>query len=132
MRRLIASGSLWESAVGFSRAVVDGEWIFVSGTTGFDHRTMTISEDVVEQAAQCLRNIQHALAEAGGSFADVVRVRYILPRAEDFEPCWPLLRECFSAAKPAATMFVAGLVDARIKIEIEVTAHRPATTETAR
>lgn len=125
-RRLIWSGSPFEAGIGYSRAVVDGDWVFVSGTTGFDYAAMTISADVVEQARQALRNIGAALADAGCSFADVVRVRYILPDAADFEPCWPVLRACFGVARPAATMFAAGLADGRIKIEIEVTARRPA------
>jgi enamine deaminase RidA (YjgF/YER057c/UK114 family) len=124
VRRLISSGSSFEREIGFSRAVVDGDWIFVSGTTGFDYRTMTISSDVVEQAEQCLSNIEQALAEAGSQLADVVRVRYILPRLEDFEPCWPVLRERFGEIRPAATMISAGLIDPRVKIEIEVTARK--------
>ena len=124
MRQLISSGSSFEREIGYSRAVVDGDWVFVSGTTGFDYETMTISDDVVKQAEQCLRNIESALKEAGSGFADVVRVRYILPRAEDFEPCWPLLRQCFGAVRPAATMISAGLSDPRMKIEIEVTARK--------
>src|SRR5690242_8600894 len=87
MRRLISSGSMFEADVGYSRAVVDGEWVFVSGTTGFDYGTMTIADGVIEQAEQALRNIVQALAEAGSSLADVVRVHYILPDAADFEPC---------------------------------------------
>lgn len=122
MRRLIGSGSSFEREIGYSRAVVDGEWVFVSGTTGFDYKTMTISSDVVEQAEQCLRNIEQALAEAGAKISDVVRVRYILPRVGDFEPCWPVLRMHFGDSRPAATMISAGLIDPRVKIEIEVTA----------
>ncbi|MGB6944286.1 MAG: RidA family protein [Bryobacteraceae bacterium] len=106
----------------YSRAVVDGDWVFVSGTTGFDYETMTISSDVVEQAERCLRNIEQALLEAGSRIADVVRVRYILPKVEDFEPCWPVLRKYFGDVRPAATMIAAGLSDSRMKIEIEVTA----------
>jgi len=121
-RRLISSGSRLEEQIGYSRAVVDGEWVHVSGTTGFDYAAMTISGDVVEQAAQCLRNIEAALAEAGGSLADVVRVRYLLPDRADFEPIWPLLRRAFGEARPAATMMVCGLSDPRMRIEIEVTA----------
>jgi enamine deaminase RidA (YjgF/YER057c/UK114 family) len=121
-RRTIGSGSTFEAEIGYARAVVDGEWVFVSGTTGFDYAAMTISDDVVAQAEQCLANIGTALAAAGASFADVVRVHYILPNAEDFAPCWPVLRRYFAAAPPAATMIVAGLADARMKIEIEVTA----------
>jgi enamine deaminase RidA (YjgF/YER057c/UK114 family) len=104
--------------------VLDGDWIFVSGTTGFNYETMTISGDVVMQAEQCLRNIETALGEAGAGFADVVRVRYIVPRVEDFETCWPVLRRYFGEARPAATMIAAGLIDPRVKIEIEVTARK--------
>lgn len=91
-RRLISSGSTFERDMGYSRAVTDGEWVFVSGTTGFDYGT-TIADDVVEQAEQCFRNIERALLDAGSGLSDVVRVRYILPRTEDFEPCWPVLRK---------------------------------------
>ena len=124
MHRLISSGSPFEAAIGYSRAVVDGDWIFVAGTTGFDYETMVISSDVSEQAAQTKRHVGQALAEAGGSFEDVVRVRYILPNAADFEPCWPVLRRCLGEVRPAATMIVAGLADPRMKIEVEVTARR--------
>jgi len=124
VRKLISSGSPFEADIGYSRAVVDGDWVFVSGTTGFDYDAMTISPDVREQAEQTMRNIGKALAEAGSSFADVVRVRYILPDAADFEPCWPVLRRYFGEVRPAATMIAAGLSDARMKIEVEVTVHR--------
>jgi enamine deaminase RidA (YjgF/YER057c/UK114 family) len=123
-RRLISSGSELEARIGYSRAVVDGEWVFVSGTTGFDYPTMTIAPGVVEQAEQCLANIAAALEEAGCTLADVVRVRYMLPLAEDFEPCWPLLRRAFGEVRPAATMIACGLSDPRMRIEIEVTARR--------
>jgi enamine deaminase RidA (YjgF/YER057c/UK114 family) len=121
-RRLISSGSTFEREIGYSRAVVDGEWVFVSGTTGFDYSTMTISDDLAEQTDQCLRNIQAALAEAGATLADVVRVTYVLPKAEDFRECWPVLRRYFGEIRPAAMMISAGLADARMRIEIEVTA----------
>ena len=101
---------------------MDGDWVFVSGTTGFDYTDMTISDDVAAQADQTLRNIGAALAEAGASFVDVVRVRYILPDAADFPACWPALRAAFGDVRPAATMIQAGLADPRMKIEIEVTA----------
>ena len=104
--------------------VVDGDWVHVSGTTGFDYATMTISDDVVAQAEQCLANIRTALEEAGCAFADVVRVRYLLPDRADFEPCWPLLRGAFGDVRPAATMHECGLSDPRMRIEIEVTARR--------
>ena len=124
MRRLISSGSVFERDIGYSRAVVEGEWVFVSGTTGFDYATMTISEDVAEQTEQCLKNIEEALAEAGATFAEVVRVRYILPSAADFPFCWPALRRAFGEVRPAATMIAAGLADPRMKIEIELTARQ--------
>jgi enamine deaminase RidA (YjgF/YER057c/UK114 family) len=91
-RRLVTSGSSFESEIGYSRAVVDGDWVFVSGTTGFDYATMTISDDVVTQCRQAMRNIAAALAEAGAAMGDIVRVRYILPRRDDFPPCWPVSR----------------------------------------
>jgi enamine deaminase RidA (YjgF/YER057c/UK114 family) len=122
LRRHISSGSSFEREIGYSRAVVDGDWIFVSGTTGFDYEAMTISDDVVTQAEQCFRNIQQALNEAGASLADIVRVHYILPNSADFEPCWPVLRKYLDKIRPAATMMSAGLADPRMKIEIEVTA----------
>ena len=121
-RRLISSGSTFERDIGYSRAVVDGDWVFVSGTTGFDYSTMTLPEDLVEQTDRCLRNIQAALTEAGATLADVVRVTYLLPRAEDFPQCWPVLRRYFGDVRPAATMIQAGLADPRMRIEIEVTA----------
>jgi enamine deaminase RidA (YjgF/YER057c/UK114 family) len=123
-RVLISSGSTFEAEVGYSRAVVDGDWIFVSGTTGFDYSKMTIDDDVVAQAEQCFANIAAALAQAGATLADVVRVHYILPQVADFEPCWPVLRKHFGSVRPAATMICAGLADPRMKIEIEVTARR--------
>jgi len=126
MRRLISSGSTFEEQIGYSRAVVDGDWVFVSGTTGFDYSTMTISDDVVEQAEQTMRNIAAALDEAGVSIEDVVRVRYLLPDANDFEPCWPVLRRWFGDVRPAATMMQVGLSDPRMRLEIEVTARRTA------
>ena len=124
MRRLISSGSKFEQQMGYSRAVVDGEWVFISGTTGFNYATMEISDDIAEQTAQCLRNIGETLTKAGGSFADVVRVHYILPNGAEFEKCWPALGEVFGEVRPAATVFQAGLTDPRIKIEIEVTAKK--------
>jgi enamine deaminase RidA (YjgF/YER057c/UK114 family) len=115
-----------EERIGYSRAVVDGDWVHVSGTTGFDYATMEIADDVVEQARRCVANIATALEEAGVCFADVVRVRYLLPDPDDFEPCWPVLRGAFGEARPAATMMACGLIDPRVRIEIEVTARRRA------
>lgn len=121
-RRHISSGSTFEAQIGYSRAVVDGDWVFVSGTTGFDYALMTISDDVLEQVEQCLKNVQSALQQAGSSMSDVVRVTYVLPNRADFEPCWPILHKYFGDVRPAAMMISAGLADPRMKIEIEVTA----------
>jgi len=121
-RRLITSGSRFESEIGYSRAVVDGDWIFVSGTTGYDYATMTLASGVVAQCEQTLRNIEAALRQAGATMADIVRVQYILPRREDFPLCWPVLKRYLGEARPAATMIQAGLADPAILIEIEVTA----------
>jgi len=121
-RRLISSGSKFEQDVGYSRAVVEGEWVFVSGTTGFDYDTMTISDNLLDQTEQCLKNIQAALRQAGADFADVVRVNYIVPKGERFSDCWPVLRKYFGASRPAMTMISADLLDPRMQIEIEVTA----------
>ena len=120
-RRQISSGSTFEAEIGYSRAIVDGDMIWVSGTTGFNYETMTISPDVVEQADQTFRNIAAAMAQAGFSLADVVRVTYIFPRAEDFEPCWPVLRKYLGETRPAATAIIANLIDPRMKIEVQVT-----------
>jgi enamine deaminase RidA (YjgF/YER057c/UK114 family) len=121
-RTRISSGSTFERDIAYSRAVVQGDWVFVSGTTGFDYGAMTIADGVEAQAEQCLKNIAAALQQAGASMADVVRVRYILPDAADFPRCWPALRRWFGEVRPAATMIAAGLADPRMKIEIEVTA----------
>ena len=124
MRKLISSGSRFEDEVGYSRAVVDGEWVFVSGTTGFDYSTMSIASGLLDQTVQCQKNIAAALRQAGSSLADVVRVTYILPDAADFPECWPVLRKHFGQIRPAATMISAGLADPRMRIEIEVTARK--------
>jgi enamine deaminase RidA (YjgF/YER057c/UK114 family) len=121
-RQHISSGSPFEEQIGYSRAVVAGDWVFVSGTTGFDYATMRISDDVVQQAEQCFLNIQAALQQAGASLDDVVRVNYVLPDASLFEACWPVLRKHLGRARPAAMMVSAGLLDPRMKIEVEVTA----------
>jgi enamine deaminase RidA (YjgF/YER057c/UK114 family) len=123
-RTLISSGSPFEEQIAYSRAVVQGDWIFVSGTTGFDYSTMSISPFVETQARQCLENISQALHKAAASLADVVRVHYIHPNGSDFEKCWPVLREYFGNVRPAATMISAQLLDPRMLIEIEVTALR--------
>ena len=121
-RQWISSGSTYEEQIGYSRAVVVGDWVFVSGTTGFDYATMTIADDVVAQTEQCFQNMAAALAQAGCTLGDVVRVNYVLPEGRDFEACWPVLRKYLGKAKPAAMVITAGLLDPRMKIEIEVTA----------
>ena len=121
-RTLISSGSPFEAQIGYSRAVAQGDWVFVSGTTGFDYSTMTISDRLEEQTEQALRNIEAALRQAGAALRDVVRVTYVLPRGEDFPRCWPILRKYLGEARPAAMMICAGLSDPRMQIEIEVTA----------
>jgi enamine deaminase RidA (YjgF/YER057c/UK114 family) len=121
-RKFISSGSTFEAQIGYSRAVVAGDWVFVSGTTGFDYSTMTIADDLVEQTEQCLQNIQAALRQAGAGIRDVVRVTYVLPNGAEFEQCWPVLQKYFGDVRPAAMMISAGLADPRMKIEIEVTA----------
>ncbi len=121
-RRLISSGSTFEQQIGYSRAVVAGDWVFVSGTTGFDYSVMSISDDLLDQTEQCLKNIEAALRDADASLQDVVRVTYVLPDAAQFEQCWPVLRKYFGDVRPAAMMIAAGLADPRMKIEIEVTA----------
>ncbi len=124
MRQTISSGSTFERDIGYSRAVVDDDYVFISGTTGFNYADMSISDDVVEQARQAVINIEQALLQAGSNLQQVVRVRYIFPDRADFEPCWPVLREAFGKAAPAATMLVAGLYDPAMRLEIEATARR--------
>ena len=121
-RKLISSGSSFEAKIGYSRAVVAGDWIFVSGTTGFDYATMKIADDLATQTDQCLKNIDAALRQAGSSLKDVVRVTYVLPNGAEFQQCWPVLQKYFGEVRPAAMMISAGLADPSMKIEIEVTA----------
>lgn len=121
-RQLISSGSSFEREIGYSRAVVQGDWVFVSGTTGFDYATMSIAEGVADQTEQCLKNIESALQQAGASLKDVVRVTYVVPDSAAFPDCWPVLRKYFGDIRPAAMMISAGLADPRMRIEIEVTA----------
>lgn len=125
-RKLISSGSTFEHDIGYSRAVVAGEWVFVSGTTGFDYSTMTIADGLLEQTEQCLKNVVAALEQAGSCLQDVVRVTYVLPNGAEFPDCWPILRKYFGEIRPAAMMISAGLADPRMRIEIEVTAMKSA------
>jgi len=121
-RKLISSGSTFEQEIGYSRAVAQGDWVFVSGTTGFDYSTMTLADGIQAQTEQCLKNIESALQQAGSSLKDVVRVTYVLPDAKEFPECWPILRKYFGEERPAAMMISANLLDPRMRIEIEVTA----------
>ena len=123
-RHLISSGSTFEAIAGYSRAVVYGDDVFVSGTTGFDYARMTIEDDPLAQTHQCFRNIAEALAHAGCTLDEVVRVRYLLTDAALFDALAPVFGQYFHRARPAATAMVVGLVDPRMKIEIEVTARR--------
>ncbi|MCE8007884.1 RidA family protein [Aestuariivita sp.] len=113
------SGGLYEDKVGYCRAVVAGGFVHVAGTTA---QGTDIPEDVVGQCRSALATIRSALTEAGSSMADVVRVTYMLPDRQEFEPCWPLLAEAFGDNPPAATMIECGLLDPKYRIEIEVTA----------
>jgi enamine deaminase RidA (YjgF/YER057c/UK114 family) len=126
-KQLISSGSTFEAEIGYSRAVVAGEWVFVSGTTGFDYSSMTIAEGLLEQTEQCFKNIASALQQAGANLSDVVRVTYVLPNGSEFPDCWPVLRKYFGEVRPAAMMICAGLADPRMRIEIEVTAMKQRT-----
>ena len=121
----ISTGSPFERQIGYSRAVVTDGWVFVAGTTGYDYATMTMPESVVDQCSNALRTIEQALADAGASLDDVVRVRYILPNKGDWPACCPVTSNAFATARPAATMLVADLQEAELKIEIEVTARLP-------
>ncbi|MDX1737622.1 MAG: RidA family protein [Alphaproteobacteria bacterium] len=125
----ISSGSTYEELAGYSRLVVDGEMIYVSGTTGTDYSNMTLSDDVAEQTHQTFRNIASALAQVDSSLDDVLRVQYTITDKAYFEQVAPIWGEYFKVARPAATCVVAGLIDDRMKIEIEVTARRGAGQE---
>lgn len=122
MRKLISTGSPFERTAGYSRAVVQGDWCFVAGTTGYDYATMTMPDGVVEQARNCLATIASALAKGGFSMADVVRAHYYVTDKEFVHRVYPVLGETFGEIRPAATMIVCGLAEPEMKIEIEVTA----------
>lgn len=125
-RKLISSGSEFENEIGYSRAVVDGDYVFVSGTTGYNYQDMSISDCVLDQAEQCFLNIKNALQEAGSSIENIVRVNYIFPNKSNFKPCWPVFKKYLGHVKPAATMIEAGLLEPEMKLEIQVTARRNA------
>jgi enamine deaminase RidA (YjgF/YER057c/UK114 family) len=121
-RQLINSGSIFEEQVSFSRAVVVGQMVFISGCTGYDYATNIISDDIVEQTEQTFKNIENALTKANASFKDVVRVQYILKDTDEWERCWPIFKKYFGEIKPACTVICAKLTGEKLKIEIEVTA----------
>jgi len=131
-RRLISSGSRFEAEIGYSRAVVDGNLVFVSGTTGYDYATMTIAPGVAEQCERAIANIAAALDEAGATLADVVRLLFIVPDRADWEPCWPVLRRHFGDSRPASTLIHAGLQTPEMRIEIEATARLRAPSPSGR
>lgn len=114
----ISSGGEFEAKIGYCRAVVAGGWVHVAGTVGQ-------GDDVTQQCRSALVTIKKALSEAGASFADVVRVTFMLPDRAEFEPCWPILREFFGDNPPATSMIECGLIDPKFRIEIEVTAYLP-------
>lgn len=124
--RLISSGSVFETQVGYSRAVIDGDWVFVSGCTGFDYQTMAISDDIGEQTHQAFRNVQSALTLAGAKLSDIVRIRYYLVNQADWPSTAPILGQYMAEIRPAATALICGLIDPRMKIEVEVTAKKRA------
>ena len=123
-RRLISTGSPFEAQAGYSRAVVSGEWCFVAGTTGYDYATMTMPDDVAEQARNALATIRAALEEGGFAMEDIVRARYIVTDRALVPTVYAVLGEAFGTIRPAATMIVAGLAEPEMRVEIEVTAHR--------
>jgi enamine deaminase RidA (YjgF/YER057c/UK114 family) len=123
-RQLISSGSKFEEEIGYSRAVVDGDFIFLSGTTGYDYATMTIADDVVAQCEQCFKNIAAALAKADATLDDIMRVLVIVPRRADWEPCWPVFKKYLGHVRPASTLIHAQLQTDAMRIEIEATARR--------
>ena len=125
-RRLISSGSPFEETFAYSRAVVQGNWCFVAGTTGYDYAAMTMPEDAGDQARNALATISRALEEGGFSLADVVRVQYTITDPAHQQAIAPALREAFATVRPASTMVVAGLVTPEMKVEIEVTALKDA------
>ena len=123
-RKLFSTGSPFEKTAGYSRAVVDGDWCFVAGTTGYDYDSMEMPDDVGDQTRNCLNTITQALEDAGFSLADVVRARYIITDAAYADIVFPILGECLGDIRPAATMMVAGLIKPEMKVEIEITARK--------
>ncbi len=131
-RKLISSGSTFEKVAGYSRAVADGDWVFVAGTTGYDYATMTLPAGLESQIRQAFRNISAALERADCTLNDIVRVRYYLTGADDFKIAAPIFGEFLGQGRPAATAIICGLVEPEMKIEIEVTARRRGARVSAR
>jgi enamine deaminase RidA (YjgF/YER057c/UK114 family) len=124
-RRLISTGSPLETTVGYSRAVIDGDFAFVAGTTGYDYATMIMPADVTSQSRNCFKTIEAALKEGGFAMADIVRATYYLTDIKDAEAHFAVCGEVLGDIRPAATLLiVAGLYKAEMKVEIEVTAKR--------
>jgi enamine deaminase RidA (YjgF/YER057c/UK114 family) len=121
-RKLITTNSIFEKEVAFSRAVVVNNTVYVSGCTGYNYKTMEISDNVAEQTEQTFKNIIWALEQADSSLKDVVRVQYLVPNPDDFEKCWPIIKKYFGEIMPACTASCPQLISKTIKIEIEVTA----------
>ena len=123
-RRLISTGSPFEIVAGYSRAVVDGDWCWVAGTTGYDYASMTMPDSVADQARNAMETIAKALGDAGFDLADVVRANYIVTDAAHADAVFPVVGSYFSEIRPAATMIVAALIRPEMKVEIEVTAKK--------
>ncbi|SIS83127.1 RidA family protein [Phaeovulum vinaykumarii] len=122
--RRISTGSAFETTMGYSRAIVKGDWCFVSGVTGYDYATMTMPESIADQARNCFATIRGVLDQAGFAMEDIVRVQYTVTDAAEVDALIPALGESLSEIRPAATMVIAGLIKPEMKVEIEVTAFR--------
>lgn len=123
-RRLISTGSPFEATMGYSRAVVQGDWCFLSGVTGYDYATMSMPDDIADQARNCFETIKSVLGDAGFAMTDIARVQYTVIDADIVDAAVPVLGEYLGTIKPAATMVIAGLIKPEMKIEIEVTAFK--------
>ena len=123
-RRLISTGSPFEADFGYSRAVVQDDWCFVSGVTGYDYETMQLPEGAAEQAANIFRTLEVVLAEAGFVMADIARVQYTVTDRAVIPEIQPVLRQYLGDIRPAATMVIAGLIEPEMRVEVEVTAYR--------
>lgn len=123
-RRLISTGSPFERTMGYSRAVVQGDWCFIAGVTGYDYASMTMPEAPADQASGCFETISGVLAEADFSMSDIVRVQYTVTDRAFVQEIGPVLGTWLGDVRPAATMVIAGLIEDKMKVEIEVTAFK--------